>query len=128
MSKPPTSTGKTPMEEAALAMYYHVAQQLKAGKTQEDIITELEAKGIKRETAHIMLERLAQSQRNVEARDGKRNVAIGMCISLISGGLAFGWLGLPYDGGLPVLPALAGLGIGLYWLARGALQILHARL
>lgn len=114
---------KDPMQELALALYYRVAELLKAGKTREQIIYEMGIQGVRRETVERMLERLGQSQRNVQRRQGGVHVAIGAVITVLALGLTFGWFGLPYANGLAIFPALLALGIGGYWLVRGLFEV-----
>lgn len=111
------------MQQLALALYYRVAELLKAGKTREQIIYEMGVQGVKRETVERMLDRLHQSQRNVQRRTGRTHVFIGAIISLLALGLTFGWFGLPYANGFAIFPTLIALGIGGYWLVRGLFEV-----
>ncbi len=117
------SAAKDPLEDLALALYYRVAELLKAGKNRDQIIYEMGLQGVKRETVEMMLERLKVSQRNVERRRGWTNVFVGAVILFLSLGLTFGWFGLPYVGGLAIIPALIALAAGAYWFVRGLLQV-----
>lgn len=117
------SDPKNPLEDVALALYYRAAELLKAGLREEEVITELVKQGIKRETAQKMMLRLAESQRRVEVRHGRRNVFVGGVLTFFALGLTFGWFGFSPANGIAIFPTLAGLGVGCYWLARGVLQV-----
>ena len=113
---------RTPMENAALALYYHAAQMIKAGKAREEIITDLIGKGINRETAENMLDKLNQSRGNVARQSGYRNAALGAAVSILAALPILGIL-VPQVTGTAFGVAVLLLGIGLVILVRGVLQI-----
>lgn len=74
---------RSPMEEAALALYYHAAEMIKAGKNRQEIEQHLiENKGLKPETARLMLDKLDVSRANVARRSGYRNLIMGILLIL----------------------------------------------
>jgi hypothetical protein len=110
------------LKDAALQVYYLVAQELKSGKSPEEVETLLVAQGIKPETARNMLTKLAKSQRNVARRDGGRNLLFGAALMAIGLLLATGIAtGNPAEGFM-ALAAWITVMIGAGWSARGAWQ------
>ncbi len=114
-----------PMQDLALALYYRVAELVKAGKTREQIIAQMGLQGVRKETVEMMLDRLAASRRNVEKRRGRLSIAVGGLITLLALGLLFGWFGLPVANDRACLPAMVALGVGGYWLVRGMLDVMN---
>jgi hypothetical protein len=114
-----------PMQDLALALYYRVAELVKAGKTREQIIAQMGLQGVRKETVEMMLDRLAASRRNMEKRRGRLSIAVGGLITLLALGLLFGWFGLPVANDLAFLPAMIALGVGGYWLVRGMLDVMN---
>jgi hypothetical protein len=114
---------RTPMENAALALYYHAAQLIKAGKSRDEIITELTSKGINRDTAENMLNKLDKSRANVARQHGLRNMALGGAVSVLAALPLLGIL-VPAVTGTAFGVAVLLLGIGLFILGRGILQII----
>jgi hypothetical protein len=110
------------METAALALYYHAAQLIKAGKSHKDIIEELVSKGVNRDTAENMLTKLNQSRSNVARKQGYRNVLIGVVISIVTIPPVFG-LFVPQFYGIAFGTAVFVWIFGLFLLIRGILQI-----
>jgi hypothetical protein len=108
---------RTPLEEAALGIYMHVAKRIKEGYSEQAIKEELITQGIKPETADAMLAKLNQSRLNVTHRHGRRNRTIAF------GVMTLGLL-LVLLGNTPVLWVIGGAVIvgGIYWLARATLQ------
>jgi len=116
---PETSgTERTPMETAALAIYYHVAQMIKEGKTEQEILNILEEQGIKPETAHKMLAKLNESRSNVTRTYGRRNRAVAF-VSIGSGVLLL----LLTQNVVVWLVSVALIIAGIYWWARASLQM-----
>ena len=114
---------RTPMENAALALYYHAAQMIKAGKSREEIITELTSKGINRDTVENMLTKLDQSRANVARRSGYRNAAFGGVLTIFALLPILG-IFIPQVTGVAFTVAAILLVIGLFVLVRGVLQII----
>lgn len=121
MTQPPSD----PYQDLALAVYYHVAELLKSGRSHEQIITELGLQGVKRETVETMIQRLGVSQLAYDRRRATSNLLVGLALTLLALGLIFGWFGLPYVTGVALFPALVALGVGGYWLVKGALGFLR---
>jgi hypothetical protein len=119
MNQPPAID---PMEEAALALYYHAAQLIKQGKPREDIVTELMSKGINRETAEKMLAKLDVSRANVARKSGIRNLFIGLIVIVLCVIPLFGLLGNQAEG-WQFWALIVVLGIGIIQAGRGILQI-----
>jgi len=114
---------RTPMEDAALALYYHAAQLIKEGRSQDAIVRELVKRGVSSETARKMLAKLEQSQVNVAQRSGYRNVLIGTTLMLLMLIPLFG-IGVDPVAGTYLSITILFLGGGLFALGRGILQIL----
>lgn len=114
---------RDPYHDLALALYYHVAELVKAGKTRDQIIYEMGLQGVKRDTVEKMLARLADSQRSVQRQQGWRHVALGGVVMLAALGLTFGIFGFVPANALAIFPTLVGLGVGVYWLARGVFEV-----
>lgn len=109
---------RTPLEEAALGVYMHVAQRIKEGYTEEAIKSELIEQGIKPATADRMLVKLNASRDNVTRRYGNRNRMIGWA-SIVVG------LVVMIFGTSPLMVWGAGGALlvgGIVWLARATLQ------
>lgn len=113
---------RSAMENAALALYYHAAQMIKDGKSNEDILEDLISKGVSRETAATMLEKLNQSRANVAKQSGYRNAAIGMVLVVLASLPVFG-IGIAQASGVPLGIAFLLMGCGIYALGRGIMQI-----
>lgn len=113
----------SPMETAALALYYHAAQMIKAGQSRDDIITELISKGINRDTAENMLVKLNQSRTNVTRQTGYRNAFIGAVLIVLMLLPIFG-IFVPKVVGTSLTIALAIIGCGIFALGRGLMQII----
>jgi hypothetical protein len=111
-----------PMEEAALALYYHAAQLIKQGKSREAIITELMSKGINRETAEKMLAKLDVSRANVARKSGYRNLGLGTIVIVLSVIPLFGLTGTQAQG-WQFAAAILLLAIGILQAGRGIMQI-----
>jgi len=113
---------RSPLENAALALYYHVAQMIKAGKSREDIITELVRQGVNRETAESMLDRLDKSRAKVARQNGYRNAFIGIVVTTM-GLLPIAGILVPRAEGGTLFAAVIILGCGVFALGRGLMQI-----
>jgi hypothetical protein len=111
-----------PLEEAAMALYYHAAQLIKQGKPRESIISELMSKGINRETAERMLAKLDVSRANVARKSGYRNLFIGLIAIVLCVIPLFGLLGNQAEG-WQFWALIIVLGIGIIQAGRGILQI-----
>lgn len=114
-----------PMEDVALALYYHVARRIKEGKSHELIVEELVEQGISAETAQNMLRKLDQSRSNVAQRNGYRNAGVGVVLIPLM---------IFLIGGFGIIEPVAGLRLGLvvimlaggvFLLGRGLLQIMR---
>jgi hypothetical protein len=116
---PPTD----PMEKAALALYYHAAELIKQGIPREEIIKDLMAKGINRETAERMLAKLDVSRANVTRRAGYRNLGLGGFLVLLVIIPLFGLTGVRAEG-WQFWAEIILLGIGLIQAGRGIMQIM----
>ncbi len=114
---------RDPYHDLALALYYRVAELVKAGKTRDQIIYEMGLQGVKRDTVEKMLARLADSQRSVQRQQGWRHVVLGGAVTLAALGLTFGIFGFAPANALAIFPTLVGLGIGGYWLVRGVFEV-----
>jgi hypothetical protein len=111
------------LKDAALGVYVHVAQLMKAGKTAAEIEQTLEANGIKPETTRMMMQRLIQSQVKVSRRNGRWNLALGFV--LVGLGMLFvtgGASGNPVEGAGSIFAWMSIL-IGIFWIVRGGLQM-----
>ncbi len=75
---------ETVMQQAAIALYYHAAQMIKAGKSREEIERHLiHDKGIKPQTARNMLDKLNESRANVARRAGYRNIIMAVLVLML---------------------------------------------
>lgn len=114
------------LEDAALALYYHAAEMIKAGKTAQEIKSDLIRKGVRPETAQLMLERLDKSRDNVALKYARRRMITGSVMCFV--GVVLG-LGLFGDGSnLPAM--LFSLGVvvfGVFWLLGGVAQYVQLR-
>lgn len=113
---------RSPMEDAAIALYYHVAQRIKEGKSRQDIMSELTQLGIQPQTAEAMLNKLDESRANVARRNGYRNALMGAVISGLALLPIFG-IGIAAAQGPALALAVFILGGGLIVLIRGLMQI-----
>ncbi len=113
---------RTPMEEAALAVYYHAAHLLQDGKSHAEIEEQLVKQGISPQQARIVLKRLEESRTNVARRRGWRNVAVGAFLSGLLLLPLFG-IGVAAVSGSQLLIAGILLGCGLLILGRGLMQL-----
>jgi uncharacterized membrane protein len=111
------------METAALAVYYHAAQMIKAGKSREEIITDLIEKGISRETANNMLDKLDESRANVARNRGYRNLFLGVVLIVLMILPIFGLI-VPQVTGTALGVAVLILGCGFFAAVRGIMQII----
>ncbi|MCA9912735.1 MAG: hypothetical protein KC496_05285 [Anaerolineae bacterium] len=114
MSKPE----RTPLETAALAVYYHAAQLLQDGKSHAEIEAKLVQQGIRREQAQMILQRLEQSRMSVARGRGRRHIFLGLVLVGLLILPLFG-IGVPAVTGGQLVIALILLGCGLYILGRG---------
>lgn len=112
---------RSPMENAALAVYYHAAQLIKEGRSRDEIVRQLMKQGLSYDTAMTVLDKLATSQVNVARRSGKRNILLGGAIIFFSIVLLLG-IGVQQVAGIVLIPVLIILLAGLYVLGRGILQ------
>ncbi|MDQ7028089.1 MAG: hypothetical protein Q9P44_21305 [Anaerolineae bacterium] len=113
----------SPMETAALALYYHAAQMIKAGQSHADIKKELISKGINPETAENMLVKLNRSRTNVMRQTGYRNAFAGVVLIAMALLPIFG-IFAPTAVGTSLTIALAIIGCGVFALGRGLMQII----
>lgn len=111
------------MESAALAVYFHAAEMIKAGRSRDEIIQQLMKQGLSYDTAVTVLDKLAQSQVNVARRSGKRNILTGGTIVVFTV-LAMLGIGVEQITGLALIPVILILIGGLFVLGRGLLQSL----
>lgn len=113
---------RSTMENAALALYYHAAQMIKEGKSDEEVLQDLVSKGVNPETAANMLKKLNESRSNVAQRRGYRNVFSGAVLIILMIFPVFG-IGMQqvYDVTLGI--ALLIMGCGIFVLGRGIMQI-----
>jgi hypothetical protein len=107
------------LKDAALALYYHVAQLIKSGKTHQEIEALLVAQGVKPETAQMMLAKLDASRLNVTRRMGRRNMFIGGAIAFLGGVLI---VGTAQSGGAGAVFAWLALFFGVAWVMWGFIQ------
>ncbi len=112
---------RSPMESAALAVYYHAAQLIKDGHSRDEIIRQLMKQGLSYDTANTVLDKLAQSQVNVARRSGKRNVLTGGTIVVFTF-LSILGIGVEQITGIALIPVVIIMLVGLYILGRGVLQ------
>lgn len=117
------SEPRDPYQDLALALYYRVAELVKAGKTREQIIYEMGRQGVKRDTVEKMLARLAESQRSVQRQQGWRHIVLGGVVTFVALGLTFGIFGFAPANALAIFPTLVALAIGGYWLVRGLFEV-----
>lgn len=110
------------MKNVALVIYYQVARMLKAGQTPEDVEAALIRQGIKPETAHTMLTRVAESRHRVARRDGWRNLTFGFIIALLGVTLVTGLLTGDAAEGAAALFSWLAIFVGGCWFVRGTLQ------
>lgn len=117
-----TDQERSPLEEAALAFYFHAATMIKEGKSRKDILKDLTSKGVSQETAESMLEKLEQSRVNVAKRSGYRNAFIGIVLIIFMILPLFG-IGISQATGVTFALALVFLACGVFALGRGIMQI-----
>jgi uncharacterized membrane protein len=117
-----TDKERSPLEEAALAFYYHAATMIKEGKSRKDILKDLTSKGVSRETAENMLDKLEQSRVNVAQRSGYRNTFIGVVLIIMMIPPLFG-IGIVKVAGVSFVSALIFMACGVFALGRGIMQI-----
>lgn len=117
-----TDKERSPLEEAALAFYYHAATMIKEGKSRKDILKDLTSKGVGRETAENMLDKLEKSRANVARRSGYRNAFVGIVIIVMMLLPLFG-IGIAKVAGVSFSLAIILLACGVLVLGRGIMQI-----
>lgn len=110
-------------KEFALALYYHIAEMIKAGRTHAEIEAALVKQGMPLATAQQMLARLEASRAKVTRRNGRRNILIGAGIALLGLLLSSGVLG-PTSSTAAHLFAWGLVLGGSIWLLRGLIQSL----
>jgi len=113
---------RTPLETAALAVYYHAAEMLQDGKSHAEIEAQLVQQGISADQAKRILARLEKSRTNLVRRRGWRNVVLG---AILTGILLLPMLGIgmtAFSGNQQLFGAIF-LGCGLLILGRGLRQV-----
>jgi len=113
---------QSPMEQVALAFYFHAATMIKEGKSRKEILKDLTSKGVSLETAENMLHKLEQSRANVARRSGYRNAFLGTVLILLMLIPLFG-VGIAKVTGFMFLLAIIILTAGFLTLGRGIMQI-----
>lgn len=115
---------RSPMEQAALALYFHAAQMIKEGKTREQIERHLiHDKGVSPKTAKIMLDKLNDSRANVARKLGWRNAVTGAFVVAASLLIIFGVLSGERATGVSLAVCIVLLMIGGWFVLRGTMQI-----
>ena len=112
----------SPMETAALALYYHAAQMIKEGKSRETIVNDLVSKGIQRATAENMLDKLNQSRANVARQRGYWNTLLGIGLIVLALLPILG-IFIPKLVGVMLIVPLLILACGVFLLGRGLMQV-----
>ena len=108
-------------KDFALALYYHIAEMIKAGKSHAEIEAALERQGVRRDTARQMLAKLEASRSNVTRRHGRRNIWLGG--SIATAGVIM--LVVLTQGNPTLGPQITGWLLfagGIVWMLRGLLQ------
>jgi uncharacterized membrane protein len=113
---------RSPMEEVALAFYYHAAVMIKEGKSRKEIIKDLTSKGVSDETAENMLNKIDQSRANVARQHGYRNAFIGAGVLIFMLIPLFG-IGIAKVTGASFVLAIIFFACGVFILGRGIMQI-----
>jgi hypothetical protein len=113
----------SPMEAAALALYYHAAQLIKEGKSREEVVDDLVSKGVQRATAENMLDKLNQSRANVARQRGYRNILFAIGLILVALLPLLGIM-MPKLVGVTLIIPLLMLAYGIFLLGRGLMQII----
>lgn len=116
------SENRTDLENAALALYYYAAELIKEGKSEKEVISTLIDRGVTRETAETMLERLNVSRANVARRSGYRNALFGGALVILTVLPLFGIFVEQPVGFSQILTILL-LAVGVVMLGRGLMQI-----
>jgi hypothetical protein len=131
-----TTPTPDPGKDFAMALYYRVAELMKAGKTKEQIIYELGMQGVKRDQVEKMMSDLSKriDERYEEAVQRKSvrgeafsHILIGLVLCFFGFGLTFGWFGFVPAGPLAIYPTLLGVAAGLYWLVKGLLKLIPSQ-
>ncbi|MEL6309521.1 MAG: hypothetical protein AAFV98_19930 [Chloroflexota bacterium] len=112
----------TDMKNAALALYYYAAERIKEGKSRAAVIDDLMQKGIGREIAENMLDKLDESRTNVTRQYGYRNAVFGG-VMLVLFGLPLLGIFVPQVTGIVQFIVILLVAVGVFFLARGIMQI-----
>lgn len=120
------SEERSDMETAALALYYYAAELMKEGKTREQIIFTLVERGVSRDAAETILQRLDASVENVQRRRGYRELVFGLVISIFALMPLFG-IFVERVQGISLFVTLIVLTAGLVIIGRGLMQVLGKR-
>ena len=117
-----TQPSEQDLQNAAMALYVHAAQMIKAGKSRDAILNDLVRQGVSMDTAKVILERLNQSRDNVTRRYGYRNAFIGVILIVLMTVSLLG-IGIDRATGASYAVGLLVLACGVLALGRGLLQI-----
>lgn len=110
------------LKNAALALYYYAAERIKEGNSREAVIDDLMKKGVGRDTAESMLDKLNTSRDNVTRRYGYRNALFGSAVMLLFGLPLLG-IAVPQVTGIMQLIVILLVAVGMFFLVRGIMQM-----
>lgn len=116
------SENRSDLENAALALYYYAAELVKEGKTSKEVIDILVQRGITRESAETIMQRLNVSRDNVARRSGYRSIAFGLIMVVLMLMPLFG-IFLPEATGVSVIALIIVMAVGIVIAGRGLMQV-----
>lgn len=111
------------LEQAALALFYHAAEMIKAGQTPEQVEREFVAQGVKPDTARNLMQRLGQSRTRVTQRAGQRNLMLGLLLIALGFAVMVRATHIPDWGAALLFAGLVGAMFGLVRALHGFRQM-----
>lgn len=116
-------TDDSNLEEMAMALYVYSAQLVKEGKTREQIIKNLMARGVSRQSAETIMTRLNESRNNVTRRSAIPYLGFGLLLTILSALPLFGII-MPQVEGIGTGIAILLMAIGVVIFGRGFLKLI----
>lgn len=117
------SDNRSDLENAALALYYYAAELVKEGKSSKEVVDILIQRGITRESAETIMQRLNVSRDNIARRSGYRSIVFGV---IIIGMMLLPLLGifLPQATGISIIILIVVMAVGVVIAGRGIMQVM----
>ena len=116
------SDNRSDLENAALALYYYAAELVKEGKSSEEVVNILVQRGLTRESAETIMQRLNVSRDNIARRSGYRSIVFGAIIIVLMLLPLFG-IFVPKATGVSVMALIIVMAAGIVIVGRGLMQV-----